>query len=270
MPRSRIGRLFGTQYQNAALRRAAELGRLLEQHHVVAQPAAEQRRRQATTTPADDDDVGDRVELGSILPGAAEARAAIAVASLIVRSPSMLTATSDGRSVRSPGDPLCIVERRRPVRLSDSGTSLFDRAARRHRVRHSDTVTKPGALQWCTARRGTRAASGSVIVALGLDNVALAIASAREQFLHGEQPCGPIRDEIVTSWRRSALSGADPDVTTFPYSSDLDLDGRLARAPTRCSTGSPSTSVRRRRPSCSPTSTPASSTDGPPIPSSIG
>jgi transcriptional regulator of acetoin/glycerol metabolism len=71
---------------------------------------------------------------------------------------------------------------------------------------------------------------GEVIVALGLDNVARAIASAREQFLQGEQPCGPIRDEIVTSWRRSALSGADPDVSTFPYSADLDLDGRLARA----------------------------------------
>ena len=91
-------------------------------------------------------------------------------------------------------------------------------------------MTKTRALTVVHRTAGNQGSLGEVIVALGLDNVALAIASAREQFLHGEQPCGPIRDEIVTSWRRSALSGADPDVTTFPYSSDLDLDGRLARA----------------------------------------
>jgi transcriptional regulator of acetoin/glycerol metabolism len=67
-------------------------------------------------------------------------------------------------------------------------------------------------------------------LALGLDNVAHAIAFAREQFLLGEEPSAPIRDEIFTSWRRSALSGADPDIATFPYSSDLDVGGRLTRA----------------------------------------
>ena len=63
-----------------------------------------------------------------------------------------------------------------------------------------------------------------------IGNVVQAIGRAREQFLLGEEPSGPIRDEIVTSWRRSALSGADPDVATFPYSSELDLGGRLTRA----------------------------------------
>ena len=67
-------------------------------------------------------------------------------------------------------------------------------------------------------------------MAPGLENVANAIAFAREQFLHGEQPSGPIRHEIFTSWRRSALSGADPDIATFPYSSELDLGGRLTKA----------------------------------------
>jgi sigma-54 dependent transcriptional regulator, acetoin dehydrogenase operon transcriptional activator AcoR len=67
-------------------------------------------------------------------------------------------------------------------------------------------------------------------LAPGLENVASAIAFAREQFLHGEQPSGPIRHEIFTSWRRSALSGADPDIATFPYSSELDLGGRLTKA----------------------------------------
>ncbi len=67
-------------------------------------------------------------------------------------------------------------------------------------------------------------------MASGLEDVANAIAFAREQFLQGEQPSGPIRREIFTSWRRSALSGADPDIATFPYSSELDLGGRLTKA----------------------------------------
>jgi transcriptional regulator of acetoin/glycerol metabolism len=68
------------------------------------------------------------------------------------------------------------------------------------------------------------------VLSPGFEDVALAIACAREQFLHGEQPSEPIRDEIFTSWRRSALSGADPDVSSIPYTPDLDFGCRLARA----------------------------------------
>ncbi len=64
----------------------------------------------------------------------------------------------------------------------------------------------------------------------GFEEVAQALACAPEQFLHGERPSAPIRDEIFTSWRRSALSGADPDISSIPYTPDLDFGCRLARA----------------------------------------
>ena len=82
----------------------------------------------------------------------------------------------------------------------------------------------------CEPHGEARNTQGGGVLAPGLENVANAIAFAREQFLQGEQPSGPIRHEIFTSWRRSALSGADPDIATFPYSSELDLDGRLTKA----------------------------------------
>jgi transcriptional regulator of acetoin/glycerol metabolism len=53
---------------------------------------------------------------------------------------------------------------------------------------------------------------------------------AREDFLSGRPAGRLVRAEIVTSWRRSALSGAQPEVPALPYSDKLDLDGMLYTA----------------------------------------
>ena len=114
--------------------------------------------------------------------------------------------------------------------LSDSETSLFDGAAHTGECPRFEHRGHDLARLQCEAHGEARNTQGGGVLAPGLENVANAIAFAREQFLHGEQPSGPIRDEIFTSWRRSALSGANPDIATFPYSSELDLGGRLTKA----------------------------------------
>jgi transcriptional regulator of acetoin/glycerol metabolism len=52
---------------------------------------------------------------------------------------------------------------------------------------------------------------------------------AREEFLSGGSPRAPVRSDIVASWRRSLLSGADPDVAELPYN-DYDHESQLQRS----------------------------------------
>jgi transcriptional regulator of acetoin/glycerol metabolism/DNA-binding CsgD family transcriptional regulator len=48
--------------------------------------------------------------------------------------------------------------------------------------------------------------------------------------LHGGEPRAQVRDDIWTSWRRSASSGLSPERFTVPHRADGDRDGRLVRA----------------------------------------
>jgi transcriptional regulator of acetoin/glycerol metabolism len=57
-----------------------------------------------------------------------------------------------------------------------------------------------------------------------------ALARAREDFLSGHDVVAGVREEIATSWRRSSLSGAAPDVPALPYDTDIDVEGRLTAA----------------------------------------
>jgi sigma-54 dependent transcriptional regulator, acetoin dehydrogenase operon transcriptional activator AcoR len=62
------------------------------------------------------------------------------------------------------------------------------------------------------------------------EQVTSTVVRARDGFLHGREPAGGVRSSIAASWRRSRLSGADPAVSTLPYTEDLDLESRLYAA----------------------------------------
>ncbi|MFI9202507.1 SpoIIE family protein phosphatase [Streptomyces sp. NPDC053048] len=53
---------------------------------------------------------------------------------------------------------------------------------------------------------------------------------AREQFLRGGSVEADVRSPILDSWQRSLSLGLSPEGCELPYTEDLDLDGRLARA----------------------------------------
>ena len=50
-----------------------------------------------------------------------------------------------------------------------------------------------------------------------LDVMSRQALRAREDFLSGQPPRGPVRSDILASWRRSSLSGADPEAAELPY-----------------------------------------------------
>jgi len=56
------------------------------------------------------------------------------------------------------------------------------------------------------------------------------LRSALETMLHGGEPRADVRDDIWSSWRRSAKSGLSPDQFTVPHTGDGDRDGLLVRA----------------------------------------
>jgi transcriptional regulator of acetoin/glycerol metabolism/DNA-binding CsgD family transcriptional regulator len=56
------------------------------------------------------------------------------------------------------------------------------------------------------------------------------LRSALDTMLHGGEPRAQVRDDIWTSWRRSASSGLSPDQFTVPHTGDGDRDGLLVRA----------------------------------------
>jgi transcriptional regulator of acetoin/glycerol metabolism/DNA-binding CsgD family transcriptional regulator len=56
------------------------------------------------------------------------------------------------------------------------------------------------------------------------------LRSALEAMLHGDEPRALVRDDIWSSWRRSANSGLSPDQFTVPHTGDGDRDGLLVRA----------------------------------------
>src|ERR1700686_3688495 len=57
------------------------------------------------------------------------------------------------------------------------------------------------------------------------------LRSALDTMLHGGEPRAQVRDDIWTSWRRSANSGLSPEQFTVPHTGDGDRDGLLVRAP---------------------------------------
>jgi transcriptional regulator of acetoin/glycerol metabolism len=54
--------------------------------------------------------------------------------------------------------------------------------------------------------------------------------SALETMMHGGEPRADVRDDIWSSWRRSANSGLSPERFTVPHTGDGDRDGLLVRA----------------------------------------
>jgi sigma-54 dependent transcriptional regulator, acetoin dehydrogenase operon transcriptional activator AcoR len=50
-----------------------------------------------------------------------------------------------------------------------------------------------------------------------------------EACLRDRDPSGPIRDEVVASWRRSLIAGLRPDRLLVPYDGDVDTESHLAR-----------------------------------------
>jgi transcriptional regulator of acetoin/glycerol metabolism/DNA-binding CsgD family transcriptional regulator len=54
--------------------------------------------------------------------------------------------------------------------------------------------------------------------------------SALETMMHGGEPRAEVRDDIWSSWRRSANSGLSPERFTVPHTGDGDRDGLLVRA----------------------------------------
>jgi transcriptional regulator of acetoin/glycerol metabolism/DNA-binding CsgD family transcriptional regulator len=56
------------------------------------------------------------------------------------------------------------------------------------------------------------------------------LRSALETMLHGGEPGAQVRDDIWSSWRRSASSGLSPEQFTVPHTGDGDRDGLLVRA----------------------------------------
>jgi transcriptional regulator of acetoin/glycerol metabolism/DNA-binding CsgD family transcriptional regulator len=56
------------------------------------------------------------------------------------------------------------------------------------------------------------------------------LRSALETMLHGGEPRAQVRDDIWTSWRRSANSGLSPEQFTVPHTGDGDRDSLLVRS----------------------------------------
>jgi transcriptional regulator of acetoin/glycerol metabolism/DNA-binding CsgD family transcriptional regulator len=56
------------------------------------------------------------------------------------------------------------------------------------------------------------------------------LRSALDTMLHGGEPRAQVRDDIWSSWRRSANFGLSPDQFTVPHTGDGDRDGLLVRA----------------------------------------
>jgi DNA-binding CsgD family transcriptional regulator len=56
------------------------------------------------------------------------------------------------------------------------------------------------------------------------------LRAALDALLHDGEPPTPVRDNIWTSWRRSATSGLSPERFAAPYADDGDHDGLLVRA----------------------------------------
>lgn len=56
------------------------------------------------------------------------------------------------------------------------------------------------------------------------------LRSALDTMLHGGESPAQVRDDIWTSWRRSASSGLSPDQFAVPHTGDGDRDGLLVRA----------------------------------------
>src|SRR2546423_15462306 len=56
------------------------------------------------------------------------------------------------------------------------------------------------------------------------------LRSALETMLHGGEPRAEVRDDIWSSWRRSASSGLSPEKFIVPHTGDADHDGLLERA----------------------------------------
>src|SRR5471032_631312 len=56
------------------------------------------------------------------------------------------------------------------------------------------------------------------------------LRSALETMLHGGAPRAQVRDDIWTSWLRSANSGLSPEQFTVPHTGDGDRDGLLVRS----------------------------------------
>jgi transcriptional regulator of acetoin/glycerol metabolism/DNA-binding CsgD family transcriptional regulator len=56
------------------------------------------------------------------------------------------------------------------------------------------------------------------------------LRSALDTMLHGGEPRAQVRDDIWTSWRRSANFGLLPEQFTVPHTGDGDRDGLLVRA----------------------------------------
>jgi transcriptional regulator of acetoin/glycerol metabolism/DNA-binding CsgD family transcriptional regulator len=56
------------------------------------------------------------------------------------------------------------------------------------------------------------------------------LRSALDTMLHGGEPRAQVRDDIWTSWRRSANAGLSPEQFSVPHTGDGDRDGLLVRA----------------------------------------
>ena len=48
------------------------------------------------------------------------------------------------------------------------------------------------------------------------------VLRARAAFLNGDERPSGVRPEILASWRRSALLGAQPDIPTLPFRAEID------------------------------------------------
>src|SRR5882757_31873 len=56
------------------------------------------------------------------------------------------------------------------------------------------------------------------------------LRSALDTMLKGGEPRAGVRDDIWSSWRRSASSGLSPERFAVPHTADGDRDGLLVRA----------------------------------------
>jgi transcriptional regulator of acetoin/glycerol metabolism len=53
------------------------------------------------------------------------------------------------------------------------------------------------------------------------------VLRARAAFLSGDERPSAVRPEIIASWRRSALLGAQPDIPTLPFRAEIDSEDAL-------------------------------------------
>jgi len=53
------------------------------------------------------------------------------------------------------------------------------------------------------------------------------VLRARTAFLSGDERAPAVRPEILASWRRSALLGAQPDIPTLPFCAEIDSEDAL-------------------------------------------